>query len=245
VEKGVYLSVVVPAYNEERNIVRTANALNRYLRAKGVAYEIIIVDDGSQDATAREVLSLLDSGIPLTLLRNDRNRGKGFTVRRGMLAAEGEYLFFMDADLSYPVEDLDLLLDALDSGYDLCIGSRELPGSRMEARPPLYRHLAGRAYSLLVQLFVVRGIADTQCGFKGFRRRAARDLFSRLTLDDFAFDVELLFLARKLGYSIQIIPARLISSDRTSTVHLIKDSCAMALDLLKIRANELRGVYDA
>jgi len=243
IEQDVYLSVIVPAYNEEDNIARTAKALTRYLRDRSVVYEIIVVDDGSQDETVNQVLSLHAGDIPLTLFRNGCNRGKGYAVGRGMLAARGEYLFFMDADLSYPVEHMDQMLEALESGYDLSIGSRTLAESRTEIRPPLRRYLAGRAYSLLVQLVLVRGIADTQCGFKGFRRQVARDLFARLTLEDWAFDAELLFLAQKLGYAIKMVPMHLIAQ-KNSRVQLFRDAFVMALDLFKIRFNDLRGAYD-
>jgi dolichyl-phosphate beta-glucosyltransferase len=237
------LSVVIPAYNEEENIGPSVRALEAFLQGTSVPHEIIVVDDGSQDATAEHATRLAAAGLPIVLLRSERNFGKGHAVRTGMLAVRGRYVVFMDADLSYPVEDIEGLLTLLKEGYDLVIGSRALPESNMLVRPPLRRYLAGRVYSLLVQIVLMRGIPDTQCGFKGFKREVANDLFSRLTLDGFAFDVELLFLARKRGYRIKTIPVSLTFAQKSSKVRLFADSLHMLLDLLRIRLNDIRGFY--
>jgi len=237
------LSIIVPAYNEERNITTTLETLVAFLDRKTAPYEVIVVDDGSTDRTANLVMAFAGRHPAVTLFRSVHNSGKGCAVRKGMLAATGDYLFFMDADLSYPVEGLDVLLAELEAGYDVVIGSRALAESYMAVRPPLRRYLAGRVYSLMIQLLLMRGITDTQCGFKGFRRDAARKLFSKLTLDGFAFDVELLFLARGFGYRLSMAPVQLTFVQETSKVRLFSHSVQMFLDLFRIRLNALRGRY--
>ncbi len=249
-DSETFLSVVIPAYNEERNIAKTLETLVAFLDrsaqppcGKASSYQVVVVDDGSTDRTADLVETFSADHHAVTLICSDRNRGKGGAVRRGMLAAAGDYLFFMDADLSYPVEDLEMMLTQLKGGADVVIGSRALAESRMDVRPPLRRYFAGRVYSLMIQLLLFRGIPDTQCGFKGFRRDAARSLFSKLTLEGFAFDVELLFLVRKFGYRLAMSPMRLTFVRETSKVRLVSHSVQMFLDLLRIRLNALRGRY--
>jgi len=239
----ICISVVIPAYNEERMIGQTVTALLEHLVCAGARYEVIVVDDGSQDETAQRVESIVRAGWPITLLKNESNLGKGYSVRRGMLSARGRHVFFMDADYSYPVHELDKMLLQLRNGYDLAIGSRALPESNLEVRPPLLRYLAGQIYSALIGLLVFGGISDTQCGFKGLRREVVRDLLPRLTLNDFAFDVELLFLARKYGYRIQAVPVTLRFNADSSKIRLVRDSLHMFWDLLKIRWNDARGRY--
>ena len=238
----VQLSVVVPAYNEERTITSTIRSLEQFLAGKGFGFEVIVVDDGSHDGTAQVVQALQGPKTPLILLRNERNRGKGFSVRRGMLAARGEYRVFTDADLAYSVESVESVHSALQH-CDICIGSRALPGSEVRARSPLARRLASRMYSSFVRLFLLPGMNDTQCGLKGIRGEAANRIFSRLTIDRFAFDVEFLYVARKLGYAIQTMPMRPTSASRTSRVRLVQDSLDMLVALFTIRHNDLRGLY--
>lgn len=242
-DENPHLSVVIPAYNEESHIATTVNALAEFLNGLASPCEIIVVDDGSTDATADLVRDLAARDDRVVLLRNAQNRGKGCAVRRGMLAARGDFRFFMDADLSYRVEDIASMLAQLEDDCDVVIGSRALRESLMEVRPPLRRHIAGRVFSVLIQILLMRGIPDTQCGLKGFRRDAAQDLFSRLTLDGFAFDVELLHLARKRGYRLQMAPVRLTFAGETSKVRLAGHSVQMFSDLLRIRLNDLRGRY--
>jgi dolichyl-phosphate beta-glucosyltransferase len=240
----VSISVVIPAYNEERIIEETLNAVLGHLARSGETFEVIVVDDGSRDSTADKVDSLVRLGSPIVLLRNEANRGKGYAVRRGMLNARGRYLFFMDADFSYPVQELDKMLRELRHGYDLAIGSRALPESSMEVRPPLLRYVAGQVYAFLIGALVFGGMADTQCGFKGFRAEVARDLFSRVTLSDFAFDVEVLFLARKHGYKVAMVPVSLRFNSGNSKVRIVRDSLSMFFDLFRIRWNDAKGRYD-
>lgn len=239
----VFISVIIPAYNEEGVIRQTLNALVGHLRDTGVVHEVIVVDDGSDDQTVEKVNSFVKDALPIVLLKNQENVGKGYAVRRGILNARGRYVFFMDADFSYPVQELDKMLQELENGYDLAIGSRALPESTLEVRPPLPRYVAGQAYGVLISALLFGGIRDTQCGFKGFRKQVAQELFSRLTLDDFAFDVELLFLARKYGYKIRIVPVTLRFNAQNSKVRLVRDSLFMLLDLFKIRFNDAKGRY--
>jgi dolichyl-phosphate beta-glucosyltransferase len=237
------VSVIIPAYNEERNITATLAALVAFLDRQAFPYQVIVVDDGSRDRTGDLAEAFSVNHPAVTLIRSDRNHGKGGAVRTGMLAAAGDFLFFMDADLSYPVADLEKMLAALKGGADVVIGSRALAESHMEVRPPLRRYLAGRIYSLMIQALLFRSIPDTQCGFKGFRREVARRLFAKLTLEGFAFDVELLFLVRKFGYRLAMVPMRLTFVRETSKVRLVAHSVQMFADLVKIRLNALRGRY--
>ncbi len=241
----ISISVVIPAYNEERMIDETVAALLEHLVSTGARHEVIVVDDGSEDETAQRVESIIRERRSVTLLKNDANLGKGYSVRRGLLSARGRYVFLMDADHSYPVHELDKMLVELRNGYDLAIGSRALPASRLEVRPPLLRYVAGQVYAALIGLLVFRGIRDTQCGFKGLRREAVEDLLPRLTLNDFAFDVELLFLARKYGYRIQPVPVTLRFNADSSKIRIARDSLRMVWDLLRIRWNNARGRYES
>jgi len=241
----ISISVVIPAYNEERMIDETVTALLEHLVSTGARFEVIVVDDGSEDETAQRVESIIRDGCSVTLLKNDANLGKGYSVRRGLLSARGRYLFFMDADHSYPVHELDKMLLELRNGYDLAIGSRALPASSLEVRPPLLRYLAGQVYAALIGMVVFSGISDTQCGFKGLRREVVGDLLPRLTLNDFAFDVELLFLARKYGYRIQPVPVTLRFNADSSKIRLVRDSLRMFCDLFRIRWNNARGRYES
>lgn len=209
---GTVLSVVIPAYNEAARLPRTLRATFAYLENRGLPYEVLTVDDGSRDDTTA-VAEAVAAEIPLhhgtfRALRYETNRGKGHAVRYGVLRAEGSRILFMDADLATPIEELTKLEAVLDSGAQVAIGSRPLKESQLVKRQPLLREICGRAFNMVVQLLSAPGIYDTQCGFKLFERDAAREIFSRCTLDGFSFDVESLFLARKLGYSIAEVPVR-------------------------------------
>jgi dolichyl-phosphate beta-glucosyltransferase len=237
------LSVVIPAYNEAARLPRTLRATFAYLEARGLPYEVITVDDGSRDdtTTAAEGVARehdLKFGV-FRALRYEVNRGKGHAVRYGVLRAEGSRVLFMDADLATPIEELTKLEAALDGGAQVAIGSRPLKESRLVKRQPLLRELCGRAFNLVVQALSVPGIRDTQCGFKLFERDAAREIFSRCTLDGFSFDVESLFLARKLGYRIAEVPVRWEHQEgavafATGGAYL-RHGLRMVRDLLRIR----------
>ncbi len=200
-----------------------------------------MVDDGSTDETAKRAR---EAGGPMvTVLANGRNRGKGHSVRRGMLAARGDLRLMCDADLSTPIEELPRLLSRLDDGHDVAIGSRALPDSRVEVRQPLYRESLGRLFNRLVRLLFLSGLHDTQCGFKLFTARAASLAFEPARLDGFSFDVESLFIARRRGLKIAEV-AVTWRNDAASRVGMARGALAF-FDLLRIRANDLAGRYDA
>jgi dolichyl-phosphate beta-glucosyltransferase len=200
----------------------------------------VVVDDGSTDETVDRVRQ--SGGPAVTVLANGRNRGKGHAVRRGMLAAGGDFRLMCDADLSTPIEEFPRLLSRLDEGHDVAIGSRALPDSKVEVRQPFYRESLGRLYNHLVRFLFLSGLHDTQCGFKLFTANAARRSFERARLDGFSFDVETLFIARRRGLRIAEV-AVTWRNDAASRVGLARGAQAF-FDLLRIRANDLRGRYD-
>jgi dolichyl-phosphate beta-glucosyltransferase len=232
-----YLSIVIPAYDEEQRLPRTLERLAAWLRAWGRPHEVLVVDDGSRDGT---VAAARAAGA--AVLANDRNRGKGYSVRRGMLAARGALRLMTDADLSTPIEELPRLVARIEEGCGVAIGSRALPGARIEIRQPWYRENMGRVFNLMVRGLALPGLRDTQCGFKLFTAEAARDAFADARLDGFSFDVEALYLARKRGHRVCEIPV-VWRNDAASRVTLSSGLRAF-LDLARIRANDLRGRYD-
>jgi dolichyl-phosphate beta-glucosyltransferase len=233
----------VPAYNEEALIQMTLDGLRSYLSARPDAFEIIVVDDGSRDRTVAVVEDWRRSkDVRLKLLVNPSNRGKGFSVRRGVLESCGRYIIFMDADLPYELDAIDDFLSALRSGHDLAFGSRVLPRSEVRGVSAI-RYLAGQVFSWLEQLILSTGLADTQCGFKAFSSTAAREIFRRLTIDGFGFDVEMVFVARKLHYSIRPVAVQMIDRHRLSRVRLVEDSIRMFLNLFTIRWLDWQGKY--
>jgi len=237
------LSIVIPAYNESADIEAAVEAALAYLARAAPDGEVIVVDDGSTDDTAELVAAYARAQPRVRLVRNERNRGKGYSVRRGVLEARGDIVLFSDADGSTPLSEAPKLLDALRSGgADVAIGSRALPESRLERPQPWLRRTMGWVFRNIVRLLVLRGFRDTQCGFKAFRAQAAREVFSRQSLDGFAFDVEALFIARRLGYHIKEVPVRWLDS-RDSRVHPLRDPARMFCDLLRIRFRALRGRY--
>ncbi|MHB1325562.1 MAG: dolichyl-phosphate beta-glucosyltransferase [Thermoleophilia bacterium] len=228
------LSVVVPVYNEEERIINTITLLEAYLSGQGMSYEVIISDDGSHDDSPTLVREHSAAAGSVRLIRERQNNGKGAAVRRGILAARGDLIVFTDADLSYPVETIGLCIEALAS-HDVAVGSRNLPGSDIEIRPPLLRRLAGPVFKAVVRGLVIRGFSDTQCGFKGFRAQAAHDIFSNCSINGFSFDVEVLALARLFGYSITELPVRLLVDSSDSKINLTSDPLRMIGELLEIR----------
>ncbi|HWE61547.1 MAG TPA: dolichyl-phosphate beta-glucosyltransferase [Chloroflexota bacterium] len=234
------LSLVIPAYNEERRLPATLAKIRRYKEGYTGELEVIVVDDGSTDGTAA-LVSREAAAMPGLHVLKRPHGGKGAAVRAGMLVAHLPQVILCDADLSMPIEQLDRFRAVLESGIDIAIGSRELPDSR-RYREPVRRHIMGRIFNLLVRALIIRGLDDTQCGFKGFRRAVARDLFSYQQLDGFSFDAEVLFLAHKRGYSMQEVPIDW-HFDEDSRVRPGVDTVNMTLDLLRIRYNDLRGRY--
>ena len=238
------LSIVIPAYNEEALIVNTLESLRSYMAARTEQYEIVVVDDGSSDKTVAFIQEWQKiSGTDLQLLINQKNRGKGFSIRRGVMESRGQYVIFIDADLPYELNAIDNFLKALTNGYDLAVGSRVLPGSEVRG-VPAYRYVAGQIFSLMVQAVLFSGLPDTQCGFKSFRSEAARKIFRRLSIDGFGFDVEMLFVARKLKLAIQPIAVHMIEHRQRSRVRLLNDSLKMFSNLFMVRWMDWQGKYD-
>ena len=230
------LSVVIPAYNEERRLPPTLAKLRAYLGRGPLTHEIVVVDDGSRDATAE-----IARGHGAVVVRNDGNRGKGYAARRGMLLAQGRRRLMTDADLSTPIEDLPRLMASLDAGYDVAIASRALPGSNVEVRQSLSREAIGRMFNLCVRVLAVPGLHDTQCGFKLFSDVAAEASFAPLQLDGFSFDVEALFVARRRGYRIAEVPVTWRNDEATRVGPM--NGLRAFLDLGRIRLNCWRGRY--
>jgi len=231
-----FLSVVIPAYNEEHRLGPTLARIEQYLSAQGYAFEVLVVDNASKDRTA-EVAR--EAGVEVIA---EPRRGKGAAVKTGMLAARGEYVLFSDADLSTPIEEVEKLLAELRAGADVAIASRGLPESNLVKRQPWYREFVGRAGNVLVRMMVVRGIADTQCGFKLFPREIARRVFPAQRLTGAAFDVEILFIAQRAGWKIAEVPVTWIDSPDTRFSR-VRDSLDALKDLFRIRLNWLLGRY--
>ena len=226
------LSFIIPAYNEAERIGGSLEKGLAYFSGAPYQWEIIVVDDGSSDGTTQVVEGFASRGV--RLLRQPANMGKGAAVRRGMLEAGGTYRLFSDADFSTPVEETERMLEHLKE-YDVAIGSRAIDRSYVKVHQPWYRELMGNIFNLFVQMLAVSGIKDTQCGFKGFRADVAEGVFSRTKIDGFSFDVEALYIARKLGYSIKEFPVQWFNDER-STLNPVTDAIRMFRELLKIRS---------
>jgi len=236
-----FLSIVVPAYNEEGRLPQTLPRIVDFLRAQDYAAELVVVDDGSADGTCR-IVEDIAATVPFVRLIRNEHRGKGYAVKTGGMAAAGDYIFLCDADLSMPIEEVARFLPPALEEYDVAIGSREVEGARRYDEPGL-RHLMGRVFNTLVRLLAVRGFQDTQAGFKCFAREAAREMFPYQTMDGFGFDVEILFIAQKRGFRIVEVPINwyYMSNSRVSPV---SDSVRMFREILQVRMNDWRGLYD-
>lgn len=234
------LSIVIPAFNEGSRIGTTLADLRCHLPSTGLAWEIRVVDDGSTDDTAT-VVEALSREDPRIVVQREPHRGKGGTVKAGMLAARGDLRFMCDADMSMPAAGLDAFLDLVPSRFDVVIGSREGLGARRVGEPA-YRHWMGRVFNTLVRGVAVPGINDTQCGFKMFSRAAAERVFPRVTIEGWAFDIEVLVIARRHGLRVHELPIEWHYRDR-SQVSPVRDSFLMARDVVTIRANAARGRY--
>lgn len=237
------LSVIIPAYNEEALIISTLDCLQSYLSARPESYEIIVVDDGSRDRTVESVQQLQKNNNQVRLLVNPQNMGKGFSIQKGVQESQGQIIIFTDADLPYELDAIHGFLQALRNGCDLAIGSRVLPGSEVKGVPML-RYIAGQVFSWMVQAVLFHGLPDTQCGFKSFRAEAAKEIFRRVRIGGFGFDVEMLFIARKRKYTIRPVPVHMIEHRQRSRVRLLKDSFKMFANLFMIRWNDLQGKYE-
>ncbi len=231
------VSIIIPAFNEADRLPRTLEATAAHFASRGEPFEVLVVDDGSRDGTARAVEDFGEAHPTLDIqcLGYGGNRGKGYAVRHGMLRATGDRRLFCDADLATPAEEYDVVLAAMArSGVPIGIGSRPLRQSSLLVHQPWYREMLGRGFNKAVRLLAVPGIADTQCGFKVFTAEAAQDVFSRCRLDGFAFDSEALFIARRLGYPVAEVPIRW-SHQEGSKVSMVRDGLRMLADLSRIR----------
>lgn len=238
------LSIIIPAYNEEALIVSTLESLRSYMMAQPEQYEIIVVDDGSQDKTVSCVQEWQKRNrVSLQLLSNQKNMGKGFSIRHGVMESRGRYVIFIDADLPYELDAIDNFLNALKNGFDLAVGSRVLPGSEVRG-VPVYRYIAGQIFSWMVQAVLFSGLPDTQCGFKSFKSEAAREIFRRTSINGFGFDVEMLFVARKLKFRVQPVAVHMIEHRQRSRVRLVNDSLKMFANLFMVRWMDWQGKYD-
>jgi dolichyl-phosphate beta-glucosyltransferase len=235
-----FLSIIIPAYNEENRLPETIARMAAFLRTQDYDYEVIVVENGSTDKTL-EIAQACTAGHPAFRVIKLEDKGKGLAVRHGMLAARGQYRFMCDADLSMPIEELPHFLPPNFPGADIVIASREALGA-VRYNEPEHRHIGGRLVNLVIRLFAIPGIHDTQCGFKSFRDDVAEDLFSCQVIDGWSFDIELLYIARKRGYRIEELPIPWYYSDQ-SHVSPVKDALRMAWDIFKIHFNARRGIY--
>ena len=238
-----FLSIVIPAYNEETQLPRALESIGAYAASKSFPLEVLVVDDGSRDGTAAAATRLAETWPFVRLLRNPGNCGKGYSVRHGMLEAAGRVALFTDADLAAPIEEADRLLEALEASHDVAIGSRALRPELIAVHQSRMRETAGRIFNLLVRTFTKLPFRDTQCGFKLFRREAARAVFGRQQIDGFGFDVEVLYLARKFGYRVAEVPVRW-SHDQDTKVRMFRASARMFADLWRIRRMDFEGKYN-
>ena len=240
----ISLSIVIPAYNEEKRLPATLDRVLAFLAARPWTFsEVIVVDDGSRDGTGAQVESYSATRRPIRLLRNPGNRGKGYSVRHGMTEARGDWTLFSDADLSTPIEEFDKLLDAArDAGAEVAIGSRALDRSLISVRQPVVRECSGRFFNVVMRAATGLPFRDTQCGFKLFAGPARREIFRRQRLDGFGFDVEALFIARRLGFPVVEVPVRWADVEGTK-VSALRGLDAFA-DIARVRWNALSGRYE-
>ncbi len=237
---AVFLSVIIPAYNEERRLPRTLRSVVDYLQQR-YTWEVLVVDDGSRDGTARVVREAAVVEPRVRLLRYGVNRGKGYAVRYGMLHAVGQFRLFMDADNSTTIDHVEQFIPYLHTGFDVVIGSRDVAGAQVAVHQPWWKEKLGDLGNLWVQFWAVPGIKDTQAGFKVFSARAAGDIFSRLTIDRWGFDVEALAVARLLDYKIAERPIRWVNDPDSKVslsayVHVLKE-------VVQVRINIWKGKY--
>ena len=237
----MYLSVIIPAYNEEKRIEKTLLNVHEYLSTQPYEYEIIVVNDGSKDGTSALISSLSNKFKNLKLIDNKENHGKGWAVRQGMLEASGDYRLFMDADNSTTVDQVSGFLTYLAEGYDIVIGSRRIKGANIAVRQPWFRDFLGGTFRFVVHTLVPLGVTDSQAGFKCFSRKASEDIFSRQTIFRWAFDVEILAIARKMKFKIKETPIRWVN-DADSKVKM-SGMVKMLFEVFQVRINLITRKY--
>jgi glycosyltransferase involved in cell wall biosynthesis len=235
--------VIIPTYNEEPNIRRAAGAVLAYLRGRELSWELLLVDDGSQDGTVAIEQEVAQDEPRVRVLVCSPNRGKGYAVRQGMLEAEGAVRLFLDADYSTPIEECEKLLPQLEQGFDIAIGIRRGPDAEIETKPPLHRYLLGELYIKLAACLLGSHLTDLNCGFKAFRGEAADRLFRLQRRNDWSFDAEVLVVAERLGYRIAEVPVRWAHVQETSKVHPLADGIRSFLALVRIGWDLRRGRY--
>jgi glycosyltransferase involved in cell wall biosynthesis len=236
----VFLSIIIPAHNEEKRLPRTLEQVFAFLEKQAYTAEVVVVENGSADRTLEIAQSFAAQHPQLRILQNNE-RGKGLAVRRGMLEARGQFRFICDADLSMPIEEIVKFVPPALTDFDVAIGSREAPGA-VRYNEPAYRHWGGRAINLIIRLLILPGLQDTQCGFKCFSAEASERLFKLQTLPGWSFDIELLFLARRAGMRIHEIPIHWYFGE-DSKVSAVRDALNMIRDIFRIHGNARRGIY--
>ncbi|MFP4112677.1 MAG: dolichyl-phosphate beta-glucosyltransferase [Candidatus Woesearchaeota archaeon] len=236
------LSLVIPAYDEEKRILKTLEKVHDFLLKNKFDFEIIVVNDGSTDDTEKMVDYFSKQHSHVKLINNPGNKGKGYSVKNGMLHARKDWVLFSDADLSTPIEDLNKF-EKYTKKYDIIFGSRGMKNSRIVVKQPWYRRIPGKIFPVIVRLLVLPDFHDTQCGFKMFRKSVIKDIFEKQTIDGWAFDVELLFIAKKSGHMIKEVPVTW-KNDLRSKISPLKSSISMLNEIIKIKMNNFKGIYD-
>ena len=234
------ISVVIPAYNEEEHIGRTLESIISYFEGKDIEFAIIVVDDGSTDTTNSIVLDKKDSRI--RVVRLDSNLGKGAAVKTGLSMAKNPLVLITDSDLATPINEFEKMIDYCHEGYDIVIASRNMKGSFIQVKQPKYRQMMGRAFPYIVKMVALRGISDTQCGFKLLKRKVAMRISPLLSINGYAFDVEFLAIARESGFTIKEVPVMWVDK-HGSKVSPLRDAPRMLWDLVRIRWHRIKGNY--
>lgn len=241
-ETSLYLSVVIPAYNEEERLKRHVPGIVAFLQAKGKPFEIIVVNDGSRDGTVAATEALAKTCPMLRLISLNPNRGKGGAVKAGMLEGRGRFVLFADADQSTPIGEMDKLLSKLEQqGYDMAIGSRSVPGAEVEQPQVWYRALAGKLFGIGTRTLCIRGFYDTQCGFKAMRREVAQKVFPQVTSNTAIFDIEMLVVATREGYRIAELPVKWVHDPDTRIPYNLRRALRIWGELFRIRLAQRVG----
>lgn len=241
---NLFISIIIPCYNEEKRLPDTIRQVLDFLTKNEFGSgEVILVNDGSSDKTLSLIKSKAAKETGIKYISYKKNRGKGYALKRGVLRALGKYILLMDADLSTPISQLNNFLPSIKKKYHIVIGTRKNPKSKLLKRQGFIREKLGKAYTVLANLLLSLNVSDVTCGFKIFQNRTAKQLFNKLTIDDWGFDAEILFLARKYKQNIKEIPVTWKNAPDTKVV-LIKDMIKSFYDLLLVRFNDAKGIYD-